>query len=233
MSVDRQLQEQVLAALEREPGVEAGHVGVSVLDGVVTLQGTVATFRQKWLAERAARLASGRRVANALEVARRGGIMNAQTLALLGAMVLAAPGLAAADGQKCCAKDGSHSDHATAAQPPASHPPASTVEPHATGVAPYQIETEGLFTGIVHSVMRHSGMDLELTIGVGEKNVEVLVAPVAWLDAKNAVFRPGERIEIVGARSDRGTGDTIVAREIHTVDQTIVVRDTEGRPLWN
>ena len=41
MSVDRQLQEQVLAALEREPGVEAAHVGVSVLDGVVTLQGIV------------------------------------------------------------------------------------------------------------------------------------------------------------------------------------------------
>ena len=48
MSVDRQLQERVLAALEHEPGVEVA--------------GFVPTFRQKWLAERAARLASGRRV---------------------------------------------------------------------------------------------------------------------------------------------------------------------------
>ena len=73
MSVDRWLQGQVLAALEHEPGVEAAHVGVSVLDGVVTLHGIVPTFRQKWLAERAARLASRRCVANALEVASRGG----------------------------------------------------------------------------------------------------------------------------------------------------------------
>jgi hypothetical protein len=146
--------------------------------------------------------------------------MNSQTLALLGAIALAAPGLAAAEGEKCACCT--------------SHPPASTVEPHASNsVLPYQMESEGLFAGIVHSVMRHSGMDLELTIGVGEKNFEVLVAPVAWLDAKLAVFRPGERVEIVGARSERGTGGTIVAREIRTVDQTIVVRDTEGRPLWH
>ena len=71
MSIDRRLQEQVLAALEREPGLDAAQVGVSAHDGVVTLQGIVPTFRQKWLAERAARhLPSVRAVANDLEVAR-------------------------------------------------------------------------------------------------------------------------------------------------------------------
>jgi osmotically-inducible protein OsmY len=71
MSIDRRLQEQVLAALEREPGLDAAQVGVSAHEGVVTLQGIVPTFRQKWLAERAARhLPSVRAVANDLEVAR-------------------------------------------------------------------------------------------------------------------------------------------------------------------
>lgn len=70
MTIDRRLQEQVLTALEREPGVDAAQVGVSVVDGVVTLQGLVATFRQKWLAERAARRLVGvRAIANGLEVA--------------------------------------------------------------------------------------------------------------------------------------------------------------------
>jgi hypothetical protein len=54
-----------------------------------------------------------------------------------------------------------------------------------------------------------------------------------WLDEQQAVFRSGERAEIVGARLDLGSGETIVAREIHTAGQTLVVRDSEGRPLWN
>jgi hypothetical protein len=162
--------------------------------------------------------------------------MKARTLALAGFIALIVPGTATAQEHKCacCAKGSSHADHATAAQPPASQPTAPTVEPHASVTAPaYEFEYEGLFAGVIHSVMRHAGMDVELTIGVGEKSFDVLVAPMSWLDAKRAVFRPGERVEIVGARRDRGSGDTIVAREIYTVDQTIVVRDTEGRPLWN
>jgi len=69
MTIDRKLQEQVLAALEWEPGVEAAHVGVAVADGVVTLYGTAPSFRQKWLAERAARHVPGvRAIANDLEI---------------------------------------------------------------------------------------------------------------------------------------------------------------------
>lgn len=162
--------------------------------------------------------------------------MNTRILALAGVIALVVPDTAAAQEHKCgcCAKGGSHADHATAAQPPASQPAAPTVEPHASLAAPvYEVQYEGLFAGVIHSVMRHDGMDVELTIGVGEKHFEVLVAPINWLDRKQVVLRPGERVEIVGARWDRGTGDTVVAREIHTAGQTLVVRDSEGRPLWN
>ena len=66
---DRRLQEDVLAALEWEPGVEAADIGVSVRDGVATLRGTVTTLRQKWTAERAARHVFGiRAVANDVDV---------------------------------------------------------------------------------------------------------------------------------------------------------------------
>lgn len=69
MTTDRKLQEQVLAALEWEPGVDAAHVGVAVAEAVVTLYGAVPSFRQKWLAERAARHVPGvRAIANDLDV---------------------------------------------------------------------------------------------------------------------------------------------------------------------
>jgi osmotically-inducible protein OsmY len=70
MRMDRDIQEHVLDALEWEPGVHAEHIGVTVADGVVTLQGMVTTLREKYLAERTARhLHSVRAVANDLEVA--------------------------------------------------------------------------------------------------------------------------------------------------------------------
>jgi osmotically-inducible protein OsmY len=70
MTIDRHIQERVLAALEYEPGVCAEQIGVTVVDGVVTLRGGVTTLREKFLAERIARrLSLVRAVANDLEVA--------------------------------------------------------------------------------------------------------------------------------------------------------------------
>lgn len=69
MKTDRELQEQVLAALEWDPGVNPARIGVSASDGVVTLQGAVTTFGQKWTAERVASHVFGvRAVANDLQV---------------------------------------------------------------------------------------------------------------------------------------------------------------------
>lgn len=54
MTLNRDLQERVLKALEFEPSVDAAHIGVTAHDGVVTLQGSVGTYMEKWAAERAA-----------------------------------------------------------------------------------------------------------------------------------------------------------------------------------
>ena len=69
-TTDRELQEMVLNALEWEPGADAARIGVTVKDGIVTLNGTVTTLHQKWTAERASRHVFGvRAVANDIEVA--------------------------------------------------------------------------------------------------------------------------------------------------------------------
>ena len=55
MRTDRQLQEDVLKALDFEPGVNASKIGVSVRNGVVTLQGFVRSYFEKTTAERVTR----------------------------------------------------------------------------------------------------------------------------------------------------------------------------------
>lgn len=56
---DRDLQRRVQAALDGEPGVEAGHIGVAAEDGIVTLSGHVGSRAEKLAAERVARRIRG------------------------------------------------------------------------------------------------------------------------------------------------------------------------------
>jgi len=69
MKSDRELQIDVVDELRWEPGVNAANIGVTVKDGVVTLQGTVDSFAEKWAAEKAVkRLPGVRALALELEV---------------------------------------------------------------------------------------------------------------------------------------------------------------------
>ena len=51
MSQDTQLQQRVLAELNWEPSVTAGHIGVTAQDGIVTLTGHVESYVDKHAAE--------------------------------------------------------------------------------------------------------------------------------------------------------------------------------------
>jgi osmotically-inducible protein OsmY len=69
MKTDRQLQHEVLAELEWDPSIDASKIGITATDDVVTLTGTVATFREKCQAETIAKRVYGvRAVANDIQV---------------------------------------------------------------------------------------------------------------------------------------------------------------------
>jgi osmotically-inducible protein OsmY len=59
MKSDRELQLDVLDELRWEPGVNATDIGVTVKDGVVTLEGTANSFAEKWTAEKAVKRLPG------------------------------------------------------------------------------------------------------------------------------------------------------------------------------
>jgi osmotically-inducible protein OsmY len=69
MKSDRDIQVDVHDALDREPGVDASQIGVTVQHGVVTLRGTVPTYLQKMTAAHASCGVGGvHYVANDLDV---------------------------------------------------------------------------------------------------------------------------------------------------------------------
>ena len=59
MKTNTQLQKDVMDEIKWEPSTTAAKIGVSVANGVVTLNGTVATYAQKMAVERAAQRVEG------------------------------------------------------------------------------------------------------------------------------------------------------------------------------
>ena len=59
MKTDAQLQTDVMDEIKWEPSTTAAKIGVSAANGVVTLNGTVATYAEKWAVEKAARRVGG------------------------------------------------------------------------------------------------------------------------------------------------------------------------------
>jgi osmotically-inducible protein OsmY len=59
MKTDTQLQKDVMDEIKWEPSVTAARIGVSAANGVVTLNGTVATYAEKMAVERAAQRVQG------------------------------------------------------------------------------------------------------------------------------------------------------------------------------
>lgn len=54
MKTDLQIQSDVIQALKWDPSVTQEHIGVSVVDGIATLSGSVPSYIEKWAAEKAA-----------------------------------------------------------------------------------------------------------------------------------------------------------------------------------
>jgi osmotically-inducible protein OsmY len=59
MKTDIQLQHDVQAELAWQPSINAADIGVEARDGIVTLAGHVASYAEKWEAERAAQQVAG------------------------------------------------------------------------------------------------------------------------------------------------------------------------------
>src|ERR1700722_913698 len=69
MKTDNEFRRDVELALEWEPSVDERRIGVSVIDGIVTLTGEVGSYAEKWKAERTVERVLGvKGIANDLEV---------------------------------------------------------------------------------------------------------------------------------------------------------------------
>ena len=74
---------------------------------------------------------------------------------------------------------------------------------------------------------------VELVIKSNEGKVVVYVCPKPFQDELGISFTKGEAITITGAKVKQQESEVILARELVKGQDTILLRDDKGNPVWN
>jgi len=101
----------------------------------------------------------------------------------------------------------------------------------------YDAHTELKTKGIVEEVkLPPKGSEKEiahLLLKNSTETVDVYLCPKSFLDDIGVSFGKGDEIGLTGSKVKQGEADLILAREVVKGNETLVLRDEKGNPVWN
>jgi DNA/RNA endonuclease YhcR with UshA esterase domain len=101
----------------------------------------------------------------------------------------------------------------------------------------YDRSTEVTLSGTVDEVQSHQGRvggtGTHLMLATDAGTIDVHLGPTNWLASKEYTFAKGDRIEVTGSKVTLDGTAAIIARQVKRGDQTMVLRNENGIPLWS
>jgi hypothetical protein len=97
----------------------------------------------------------------------------------------------------------------------------------------YDVTKETKVKGNVTQVVEGAGATdpTVLTVKVGDRVVSIQLAPKDYLKEIDCWIKVGDVVEVKGAKMT-DAGDDILAREVIFGNNTMVLRDDKGVPIW-
>lgn len=74
---------------------------------------------------------------------------------------------------------------------------------------------------------------VELVVKSGETKLEVYVCPKPFQDEMAITLSKGDTLTITGAKVKHEEAEVILARELVRGQDTFLLRDSKGNPIWN
>ena len=100
----------------------------------------------------------------------------------------------------------------------------------------YDTQTETKMNGTVDSItLPPSGHDKEivhLVIKNGTDTVDVYLCPKSFLDDMGFTFSKGDEITVTGSKIKQDGTDLVLAKQTERGNDTLVLRDDKGAPVW-
>jgi hypothetical protein len=101
----------------------------------------------------------------------------------------------------------------------------------------YDLQTEAKIKGTIDDVkLPPKGSEKEivhLLLKSGADTVDVYLCPKSFMDDMGMDFAKGDEISLTGSKVKQADADLILVREIVKGNNTFVMRDAKGAPVWN
>jgi hypothetical protein len=109
-------------------------------------------------------------------------------------------------------------------------------KPSAAGIPKYNFQTEAKFKGTVEELKQPAkGSEKEIThllVKNGTDTFDIYLCPKSFLDDMGISFNKGDELAFTGSKVKQDGTDLIRAREVVKGDNTFVLRDEKGGPVW-
>lgn len=100
----------------------------------------------------------------------------------------------------------------------------------------YDFQTETKIKGTVEDVAMpahgHEKEVVRLVIKIGNDAIEVYLCPKSFLDEMGVEFNKGDEISVTGSKVKSGEADLVLARQAQKGNDTLILRDDKGNPVW-
>jgi hypothetical protein len=105
------------------------------------------------------------------------------------------------------------------------------------GPPKYDLKTETKMKGTVEELkLPPKGSEKEpafLLLKSGAESIDVYLCPKSFLDDLGVSFAKGDEVTLTGSKVKQGEADLILAREVTKGNDTLVLRDEKGDPVWS
>ena len=101
----------------------------------------------------------------------------------------------------------------------------------------YDPATETKMKGVVEELkLPPKGQEKEaahLLMKNGDDMIDIYLCPKSFIDDMGVTFSKGDAIAFTGSKVKQDGADLILAREVVKGQDTLVLRDDRGNPVWN
>jgi hypothetical protein len=97
----------------------------------------------------------------------------------------------------------------------------------------YNPAAERMFDGTAASTGHVVNGVVFFTLMVGDRVVEVELGPKEFVGKSGFNVKAGEMVSVIGMSRVAGKRETVLAREVRTTRDALILRDRNGLPVWD